>query len=83
MKTNALSILVLLLTLSGCAVKVDHDVKGHVDPVEIKHYVVLDTTKLEAYYRSECEKQFTLEEDIDKCTKESLGKFISQFTFQS
>lgn len=83
MKQSVVSMLALLLAISGCAVKVDHDVKGHVDPIEIKHYIALDTTKLEAYYRSECEKLYTDQTDIDKCTQEDLGKFLSQFTFQT
>lgn len=77
------SVVILALLLSGCGIKVEHDVKGHVDPIEIKHYVVLDTTKLEGYYRSECEKQFATEPEITDCTNEELAKFLKQFTFTS
>lgn len=78
------SVLILALLLAGCGkVKLEHEVKGKVDPVEVKHYIVLDTEKLEKYYRLECEKQFTTQEEIDDCTNEQLGKFIEQFTYQT
>lgn len=76
-------ILVLPLMLVACAVKVEHDVKGHVDPVEIKHNIVVDTTKLEAYYRLECAKTYSIQADIDKCTTEELGKFLETYTYST
>lgn len=79
-----ISVLVLALCLAGCGkVKLEHEVKGKVDPIEVKHYVALDTEKLEAYYREECEKLYTTEEDIEACTNEDLAKFIEQFTFKT
>ena len=51
-----------------------------VEPVKVEHKVILDTGKLEAYYRSECEKLYSTEQDIADCTEEMLGDFLDQFT---
>lgn len=77
-------VVILALLTAGCQPKIkgEADVNVKVQPIEIRHYVALDTTKLEAYYRDQCEKLFTVQSDIDSCTTDDLGKFISQFTFQ-
>lgn len=69
-----------MISLAGCQAKLKHEVSGKVEPVEIKHYVALDTDKLESYYRSECSKTYTLSSDVEKCTDEELGKFLDKFT---
>lgn len=76
------SSVILLVLLTSCA-PIKGEVEVKTQPVEIKHYLALDTTKLEAYYKNECEKLFTTQEEIDACVAEDLAKFIEQFTFKT
>lgn len=67
--------------MSGCGIKLEHDVKGKVDPVEVKHTLILDTNLLYLHYKQECATLFVLEADINNCADEKLNSFINSFTY--
>jgi hypothetical protein len=74
----------LALLITGCGkVKLEHEVKGKVDPVDVKHYIVLDTNALTEYYKTECGLLFTAQEEIDACASQKLSDFMAQFTYKT
>jgi len=75
--------LVAAILLVACAPEIKGKLEAKVEPIEVRHLIVLDTDKLEAYYKSICEETYTTDLEIEKCTNEALGKFIDQFTFTS
>lgn len=75
--------IIVLLGFSGCG---DNgptlNVKGKVDPVEVKTVsrIYLDVENLEQYYRAACMQEHNLEEEISLCTRASLANFLDLFT---
>lgn len=83
---NVFMIFVLTaLFATSCQPKIKHevDVKGKVEPVEVKHNIVLDTKLLYKAYQDECALLYTAEEDINNCADDKLNDFIENFTTQS
>lgn len=76
----SISILVSILVINGCAIKHNVEVKGKIDPIEVRHTVSIDTTSLHKFFEEQCAITNTNSVDIMKCADDKINKFMEKFT---
>lgn len=80
-------LLLITILFSGCGVSVNpKPVK--VEPIKVQHTIMLDTDKLDYYYRIACQNEYKDIEDevvknqlIDTCTNKNVKDFIDAFNY--